>query len=282
MSLAAGVIAWLEFAMAKAETVDVYANALSLTAYPICAVIISMVWFIRFRLGYGRLWLAFLISGMWVAGILLDIISPDRDMISSVAISTQRASWGEVYTVGTASMPFLKTILFNLPTPLMAFFAADAGVQSYRNGAKREALIFAGAVFVFILVAGIHSGLVDSGIVQTPYMISIAFIAIAMALAFGLMDDVARAAATTRNLELQKRRWTALLEGIQLAAIRRDQNGRITYVNSFLQKLIDKPTDSILGKRVEDLAPQDSQKRHKISPSTEGLSEKSRSTGSTS
>jgi two-component system sensor kinase FixL len=255
MSLSAGAVAWLELSMALATTEAGYVYFGSLTAYPICSMLVSMVLFIRVRLDAGRNWLAILISGMWICGILIELLTPEPFMISSATIETRATSWGDTYTVGVLVSPILKSVLLDLPTPLIAIFIVDASLQCFRRGAKRDAIIFGGAAFFFILVAGVHAVLVDTGMVQTPYMISIAFVAISVALAFGLMDDVARAAVLTNSLKSQRLRWRALLEGIQLAAIRTDRNGTIVYLNEFLQELIAQPTQDIMGKSLVQLAP---------------------------
>lgn len=254
MAFCAGVVAWMELFMALADNPETYLRAVNLSGYPICALVVAMVWFIRLRLDTGRMWLAILISGLWVGGMLIELLTPGAFMVSSVVIDNRETIWGEAYTVGVLTSPWVKLLLLDLPTPLIAVFVADAGFQAYRRGARRDAIVFGGATFFFTVVAGVHAVLVDNGAIQTPYMISIAFVAIAVALGFGLANDVTRAAIATRGLELQRRRWRALLNGVQLAAIRTDKEGRIAYINEFLQEMLGRPLDDIIGKHLVDLA----------------------------
>ncbi|MEP4992367.1 MAG: ATP-binding protein [Paracoccaceae bacterium] len=257
MAFGAGAVAWLELSMALATSPEAYQRAITLSSYPVCAIVIPLVWFIRLRLQAGRTWLAILISALWLTGVLLEFLAPGYFMASLVELEMHSTQWGETYAVGVLTSPWTKSILFDLPTPLIAIFVADASIQAYRRGARRDALVFGGATFFFIVVAGFHAVLVDIGAVQTPYMISVAFVAIAIALGFGLTDDVARTAAATRSLKLQRRRWRALLDGVQLAAIRSDSNGHIAYINGFLEKLLGQTHDEVVGKEVLELAPPD-------------------------
>ena len=67
-------------------------------------------------------------------------------------------------------------------TVQIAFHVIDASFRAWRRGARQAALVVGGGITFFILAAGIHTPLVDAGLVATPPMISVAFLAILLAL----------------------------------------------------------------------------------------------------
>ena len=108
-----------------------------------------------------------------------------------------------------------------------------------------------------MLTAGIHTPLVDAGIVKTPFMVSIFFSAITVALALLIVDDVARSASAAARISAQNRRWQAMLDGIQLAVIRIDGSGAIAFLNPFAKRLLGPQSEHLLGQPLSRIAPQD-------------------------
>lgn len=58
---------------------------------------------------------------------------------------------------------------------------------------------------IFILLAGIHTPLVDAGVVATPYMISFAFLAIVFALSYQVVVDAVKASSYEQELQQTRR-----------------------------------------------------------------------------
>jgi PAS domain S-box-containing protein len=261
MSLGAGATALLELRTAHSATAEAYLRYAGLSHYAIACILVPMVWFVRVQFGAGRRWMALLISSVWIIGALAEFLTPGHAFFTSVVLKHHVTRWGDEYVIGEAVVTSIKPIL-DLTIPLMLVFVADASVTAYRRGRRNEALRFGTAIIFFILVAGIHAVLVDVGVVQTPYMVSLAFTAIALALGLGLTADVARAAAATRGLEQQRNRWRALLNGIQLAVVSIDRDGRIAYINPFMERLIMRASGDLVGKKLDEIAPTTSERTH--------------------
>jgi PAS domain S-box-containing protein len=110
-------------------------------------------------------------------------------------------------------------------------------------------------VATFIVLGGIHAPLVDAGVVETPYMISFAFLAIVLALSYELVSDAVLASRYAKEIRASEARWRSLLTDVQLAVIGVDPKGRINFANPFLERLIDYPTQDLIGRPVASLVP---------------------------
>jgi PAS domain S-box-containing protein len=111
-------------------------------------------------------------------------------------------------------------------------------------------------VATFILLGGIHSPLVDAGLIDTPYMVSFAFLAIVTALSYELVSEAVLASRYAKDIRASEARWSALLTGVQLAVIGVDPRGRVTYSNPFLEQLLGYRSDDLIGRPVASLVPE--------------------------
>ena len=96
-----------------------------------------------------------------------------------------------------------------LGTLLMLAFVVDASMALWRQGGRRRAVVVGGGVTFFYVAAGVHSALIEAGLLQMPYMISFSFLAIVAAMSSELNGDLWRAAQVSRQLqesEAEKRR----------------------------------------------------------------------------
>jgi PAS domain S-box-containing protein len=129
-------------------------------------------------------------------------------------------------------------------------------VRSWRAGDRRRAFLVGGSVATFIVLGGIHAPLVDAGVVETPYMISFAFLAIVLALSYELVSDAVLASRYAKEIRASEARWRSLLTNVQPAVIGIDPKGRIKYANPFLQRLIEYPREDLIGTSVASLVPE--------------------------
>ncbi len=207
-----------------------------------------MIWFVQARLPRARRWLAILISTLWTVAILVNWRSPYSLVYAEITSLRQMPTfWGEQFTlaIGPAN-PWVH--LSNLASVLIVVYVLDAAVRSSRAGNRRRAILVGGSVATFILLAGIHSPLVDAGLVETPYMVSFAFLAIVLALSYELVSEAFLASRYAREIQVSEARWRSLLTDVQLAVIGIDPKGRINYANPFLERLIGYPLNELTGR----------------------------------
>jgi hypothetical protein len=72
IALSATVFGIFELAMMQAQSPADYAATLRWAHVPLALLVLSIVWFVRFYFGAGRLWLAWAISGLRLLGLGLN------------------------------------------------------------------------------------------------------------------------------------------------------------------------------------------------------------------
>jgi two-component system sensor kinase FixL len=173
-------------------------------------MLISLTAFVGVFFGTGNKWLALAVPGLYVIGLSFDYL-PGMPLGAGM---TYKAFTGfrTVETFGGASFNVAEgvsnpwNVLPYLAVLALIAYVADASVRLWRRGGRRRALVVGGAIVFFFLTAGVHSALVEAGIVNTPYMISWAYLAVLVAMASELNADVLAAAQLAVDLRESERR----------------------------------------------------------------------------
>ena len=216
-----------------AESVENYALVTHYQNIFIFILVIALIWFVYAYFQTANRWLALTVTALWIVSIVVNFLSPYGLTFSEIThLKHIELPWGEDFAVPVGrTNPW--TALPNFASALIIIYVADASWRLWRSGARRRAGIVGGSVLFFIIAAGIHTPLVDEGIVETPYMISFAFLAIIFAMGFQLIDDVVRASELSREVAGNEKRWRALLDNVQLLVAGVDAQGKFNYVNPY-------------------------------------------------
>ncbi len=238
MASGAGALGLLELGMMTATSAEAYQTLVFSTILAIFAIVVPMTWFVYLYLGTAQRWLAIAITGLWIGNVIVNLATPEgaNALFTSItALRIETTFWGDSFVAADGVVNSWK-YFSDFASLLIVIFVADAAVRAYRCGLRRKAIAVGGSILFFIVVAGIHTPLVDAGLVRTPYMVSFSFIAIAVALTIELVDQVVRSAAYGRELASWEKKWTSLLNEIHLAVVGLDRRGRIDYVNPFFRE----------------------------------------------
>lgn len=204
MGFSAAVSAMLELAMMTTDSLAIY-NVLSRWGnLAVFMILISMVWFIDQYFRTGRRWLAILITTLWGLGLVFNFISPGSLTFYQVLeLKRESIFWGEPFTTPVGEINQWK-LLADVASFLILVYIVDATVRLWSQRGSEKAWIVGGAIVIFILIAGIHTPMVDAGLVSTPYMISFSYLAIVFALSYQVVMDAVR--GVRYKLELQQAR----------------------------------------------------------------------------
>ncbi|MFK5920810.1 MAG: HAMP domain-containing sensor histidine kinase [Verrucomicrobiota bacterium] len=198
--LAASMAGITELGLMKSQSTAAAQSWLYASNFSAFLIIVALTWFVYGWFQTGRRWLALSITGLWSVGLLVNILLPGNLTFSELTdLATHHTTWGETYAtpIGTTN-PFIW--LPNLASLLFFAFVFDASLRLWKSGHHRRAAVVGGLITVFILLAGIHTGLVDAQVVSTPYLISFFFLAIVLALSFELVQEAARAGEVVAEL----------------------------------------------------------------------------------
>lgn len=217
-SLSAAAIAGFELAGMRAQSPEQYGQVVQWAMLPIFVLTVSLVFFIRVHLKAGRDWLMWVVVFLRTLVISLNFaLTPNLHFTEITAIRQVPLFGGESISVAEGETRSLSPL-----GPLSQFallaFAADAMVQVWRRGDRRRAVTICGSTILFISLATVHSPLVLWGVIDSPFLISICYLAVVIAMAHELSADVAGAAALGRRLEASQEQLRESEQRMDLAA----------------------------------------------------------------
>lgn len=201
MGFGAAVSAMLELAMLTTRSAHTYSELLRWENLAIYMILVPMVWFVYGYFQSGRRWLAITITLLWSIGIVINFVSPGNLTFDHIMELKQLiAVWGEPFSVPVGEMNPWK-LLADISSLLILLYTLDATIQLWHRRHSKRAWVVGGAIVFFILSAGVHTPLVDAGLVATPYMISFAFLAIVFALSYQVVIDAVKVPGYQRELQ---------------------------------------------------------------------------------
>ena len=207
-AFAVAAIAGLELALMRADTLTQWWPVMRGLDIAVGVMLVSLTAFIWVYFGTGNKWLALLVPTLYAFGLMFDYLPGSGMTYERVTgFRTVETFGGATFKVAEG-VPNPWNVLPYLAVLMLIVFVWDASVRLWRRGERRRAAVVGGAVVFFLAAAGGHAALVETGIVQTPYMISWAYLAILLAMAGELHADVLAAAHLAHKLEESERRMT--------------------------------------------------------------------------
>ena len=234
--------------MLHATEVSTYDVAIRYSHIPIFILLISLVWFVQVYFKTATRWLAWVITAFWTVALFINFISPHSLVYREIlALKRIALPWGERFTIVEAAMNPWR-LLAELTSLLILVYLVDASLRLWRKGDRRRSLVIGGSTVFFMVLAGVHTPLVDAGIIPMPYIVSFAFLAIIIAMSVELSRDVLRASILSHEVASNERRWRSLVDSVKLLVIGLDTKGSVDYINPFALQLLGYPSEGILGK----------------------------------
>jgi two-component system sensor kinase FixL len=199
----------------------------------------SLAGFIWAYFRSGNKWLALAVPCLGCVALVPDLLPGGAD-----TIYLEITSLKTVQTLGSASYRVAE----GRPNPWNAFvylsvlmlfvFVVDASVRLARRGGVRRAVIIGGSVAVWLLVSSTHSALIESGIARMPYIISVSYLLIVLAMSYELTSDVSAAAKIGRELRDSERRMDLASAAAGLGMWTWDLNNRTGWASARTQRLL--------------------------------------------
>jgi len=187
---AAAVLAILELALMHSQTPAEYGAILRWLHVPAAAIAISIVWFVRFYLGAGRSWLAWLITGLRIAILIPNFSLPSDASFQEILALSEMTILGETLSApkGTGSA---WRIPIQLSGVLILVFTLDAAIVAWKRGRGRQAMVLAASIVAATILAATFSSLMVRGILPGPF-IALVYQLIVLPMAFELSVDLIR------------------------------------------------------------------------------------------
>jgi PAS domain S-box-containing protein len=236
-----------------AETVPELLLSIRLSFCLILAFAIPLLWFARSYAGMESVRLPVLLTVGMLINILFQVVQPYTLTFERIdRVGTRTLPWGEQISVpiGKVNPYFLLT---DLPVLLLALYMVAAGVRLWRNGPRSRAVSYWVGLGPLLLFIYPHGTLVHMGILPPPHLYSFGFLTMGLMMSRSLVLEAIRSADLAREVEENERRWRSLRDNVLLAVVGCDRDGRVNYVNPFMERATGQPADQLVGRDVTSL-----------------------------
>lgn len=204
-AITVAVISGFELSLLRTDDLAHYQTILRWAVVPIWIMVVSVAGFVWSFFGTGNKWL--MLTGVGLNGLaqMANLIAPIPVVRQAIAIHQVETFGGVRFTVPTI-VNGSWNIVELVSVVVIAVFVLDASIKLWRRGERRRAAIVGGGIIFFFFASRGHAILVEKGLVQTPYLVSFAFLGVIIAMGHELSADVLRAAKLTRELRESERR----------------------------------------------------------------------------
>lgn len=255
-----------ELSMMEAQAPASYASALRWAHVPICVIALSMIAFIKFHFGTGRLWLACAAAVFRLLTLLLNFTTGVNINFEDVTAVQHVPLWGGAVAAVPIGIPSPWQIVTQIGNLLLVAFVVDASITLWRRGdpvARRRAALVGGSVLVFVVGVTGFAVLILAGVVYAPTILTPGFLVIVLAMAYELSWDVIAAAqlvaklhASEIRLRASEEQFRAVVESVPNAILLVDGQGRVALTNPQAQALFGYAREELIGRPVELLIPE--------------------------
>ena len=200
IAFSAAALSLGEVTLIHAQTAMAYGEILRWMHVPAGIIVVSLVWFIRLYLKAGRVWLAWLITGIRGIVLIVNFVMEPNATYQAIESLNSMIFLGETLSVPVGVMNPWR-LLIQLGVVLFIIYTLDATFAAYKKGARRSALVLGGAILVAVSLSAIFSRLMVQGVLPAP-LVSLVFQVIVISIFFELSLDLIR--AKQLSLDLQK------------------------------------------------------------------------------
>jgi PAS domain S-box-containing protein len=215
-AFAVAFISGVELALMHAASPTQYGVVLFWGDLATWIILASLTGFIWVFFGTGSRWLALAGVGLHAVALLSYIVrGTSPAYLEITGLKTMKTFGGATYQVARG-VPSPWNVVTYSAVLIVLLFVVDASVRLYRQGARRRAIFVGGSLTFFLLAAGVHSALVEAGIVRTPYLISWSYLAILIAMGNELTVDVCAATKLSQRLRESEERMRLAADAANL------------------------------------------------------------------
>ena len=275
-AVAAAGVAACELLAMRADTPEKWATALRWGHVPFFVLFLALVLFVRSYFQAGRPWLGWTAIVLRAASLAINFAKPPNLNYDAITGVRPLSLWFGEHVSVPVGIPSQWRRVGELASIVLLVFLIDATVTVWRRGDRQRAMICGSAVF-FMLAATIHAGAIHAGLIDSPYLVSVAYLGIVGAMSNDLTRDVIRVSELSRKLRdseagsIESRNAAALaseeakraeewfrlvFEGAPNAMILADAKGAIRLVNARAESMFGYWREELIGMPVETLVPE--------------------------
>ena len=210
--------AFVEYSLMTARTAEEYAALARWGHLPPFVFIVALAFFIRTHLQAGRWWLLWTFCGLRVLVLVLNFAADVSVNYVAITAVRQIEMWGGASITVADTVPNPMTIVADVSNLVFIVFVLDAAVAVWRRGEWRKALVIPGSTVLFAVLIASHVFLLHRGLVQTPYVLSIGFLLVVLAVGGELSADILKMALMSERLRSREAELAESEKRMELAA----------------------------------------------------------------
>jgi PAS domain S-box-containing protein len=259
LAVSATAFGAFELAMMRAQSPAFYADTLRWAHVPLAALVLSMIWFVRFYFDAGRLWLAYAASGFRLLALGLNFLTGANINFREVTAMDHTLLWGGTVISGPVGAVNPWAIVPQVGNMLLVVFVLDAAVTLWRRGgrdSRRRAAVVGGSLVVCIIAIAGFAALTTLGVVHFPTIVMPGIFIVVVAMGYELGRDVILAGQLAAQLRASEQRFRAVFEAAPSAILLVDRRGKIALANAHAETVFGYPRAELVAKPVEMLVPE--------------------------
>lgn len=205
VALALCSIAIFELLLMRTSSPQDYGNILRWGHIPLFFVVLGTVGFVQSYLGTGTMVLGVAAVAVRLVSLGLNFLVPPNVNYDAIVSLHKLPFLGETVWSVAEGVPTLRVKVAELSSLLLLVFVVDASVRLWRRGGERDrhrALTIGGSLTGFILFAALMGYLVHSRTIEAPYIMTLPFLGVMMAMGYELSGDMIRASRLLGELRL--------------------------------------------------------------------------------
>jgi two-component system sensor kinase FixL len=259
LAVSATAFGAFELAMMRSLSPASYATALRWAHVPLALFVLSMIWFVYFHFGAGRLWLALAACGLRLAGLALNFVTGVNVNFREVSSMDPVTFWGGAVVSGPVGVANPWAIVPQMGNLLLVAFVVDAAVTLWRRGgadARRRAAVVGGSLVVCIAAVAGFAALITLGLVHGLTIVMPGVFIVVVAMGYELGWDMIMAAQLATQLRASEQRFRAVVEAVPSAILVVDEQGLITLANQQAEAMFGYPRAELIGQAMDRLIPE--------------------------
>lgn len=236
--------------MYRTETVDAIVSALKCYVLFSGLWLIGLIWFVvtvfRIRSTWSW-WLAWALTVFFLVAIVLNLLLRFGLLYSEISgLREITLPWREkvVFANGTSRAWRFAVDLAQIGLLVLVFAGS---ITMWRHGERWRALLLGSSMIVFIIFFAVVATLIDTGLLELPYLTSYGFLIVVLVTSNDLAKEISNAAILSREVIENERRWRSLLDALPAYIVSLDQLDRINYVNAYFEHRTGYQSSTILG-----------------------------------
>lgn len=198
-AVGAAAMAFIELFGMHLQSTTEYGRMIRWAQLPFTVLMLSVMWFVRSYLKAGRLWLAWLATGLRILAAILHFVFTPNLNFREITSLKQVLFLGQTVSI-PVGVPNPWTLIGQAGMFLIFIFCLDATFAAWRREGVRRALFTGGSATFFLFLVQGQGTLVVWGFYQAPFGYSLMFLGIVVAMGYELSIDIIRSNQLSHDL----------------------------------------------------------------------------------